>query len=173
MLDIAAQLPETQLILICGKNQSLAQKLRAKDRRAHHIEGFTTEIPYFMQLADFFIGKPGPGSISEALQFHLPVIVECNSKTLPQERYNAQWIAEKRFGIVVRSFREIAPAVRRLLQSPTFEELRFNVSAYSNRALFEVPIILEKCYEDSQPPKFPRSNADSASAKLTPATQHS
>ena len=27
-----------------------------------------------MSLSDFFIGKPGPGSISEALQFHLPVI---------------------------------------------------------------------------------------------------
>ncbi len=125
------------------------------------------------RLADFFIGKPGPGSISEALQFHLPVIVECNSKTLPQERYNAEWVAEKRFGIVVPSFREIAPAVQRLLQSPTFDEFRLNASAYSNRALFEVPIILEKCYEDSQPPKFPHSNANSASEKLMPATQHS
>ncbi len=165
---------EVQLILLCGHNQKLATELKSlRTRKPILVQGFTANVEKYMALADFFIGKPGPGSISEALQFHLPVIVECNSKTLPQERYNAQWIAEKRFGIVVRSFREIAPAVRRLLQSPTFDELRFNVSAYSNRALFEVPIILEKCYEDSQPPKFPRSNADSASAKLTPATQHS
>ena len=59
-----------------------------------------------MALADFFIGKPGPGSISEALQFHLPVIVEANSKTLPQERYNAQWVTEKHFGVAVDSFDE-------------------------------------------------------------------
>lgn len=33
----------------------------------HRIEGFTGDIPYFMRIADFFVGKPGPGSISEAL----------------------------------------------------------------------------------------------------------
>jgi UDP-N-acetylglucosamine:LPS N-acetylglucosamine transferase len=42
-----------------------------------------------MALSDFFIGKPGPGSISEALSKHLPVIIDCNAWTLPQERYNA------------------------------------------------------------------------------------
>jgi 1,2-diacylglycerol 3-beta-galactosyltransferase len=71
--------------------------------------------------------------------------VECNAKTLPQERYNAQWVTETGFGIVVTSFREIAPAVQRLLQSSTFSQLRLNASAYSNRALFEVPVILEEC----------------------------
>ena len=42
-----------------------------------------------MRLSDFFIGKPGPGSISEAVAMKLPVIVESNAWTLPQERYNA------------------------------------------------------------------------------------
>jgi 1,2-diacylglycerol 3-beta-galactosyltransferase len=98
-----------------------------------------------MALADFFIGKPGPGSISEALQFHLPVIVESNSKTLPQERYNAQWVTEKRFGVVVDSFTDIARSVQGLLASRNFEELRRQAGTYSNRALFEVPVILEQC----------------------------
>jgi 1,2-diacylglycerol 3-beta-galactosyltransferase len=71
--------------------------------------------------------------------------VECNAKTLPQERYNADWVTEKGFGIVVNSFREIAPAVQRLLQSSTFNQLRLNASGYSNRALFEVPVFLEEC----------------------------
>ncbi len=100
-----------------------------------------------MALADFFIGKPGPGSISEALQFHLPVIVECNSQTLPQERYNAEWVTENGFGIVVPSFKQIAPAVQRLLGRATFDEFRRKASEYSNRALFEVPAILEQCVE--------------------------
>jgi len=98
-----------------------------------------------MALADFFIGKPGPGSISEALQFHLPVIVERNSRTLPQERYNAEWVTEKGYGVVVPTFREIAPAVQHLLQSATFDEFRRKASEYSNQALFEVPAILEQC----------------------------
>ncbi len=57
-----------QLILICGKNEGLAQALRAqKSDMPRWIEGFTTNVPYYMQLADFFIGKPGPGSIAEAV----------------------------------------------------------------------------------------------------------
>ena len=116
------------------------------------VQGFTENVEFYMALADFFIGKPGPGSISEALQFHLPVIVECNAKTLPQERNNAQWVTENGFGIVVNNFREIAPAVHGLLQSSTFNELRLNASTYSNRALFEVPAILEECAQRAAAP---------------------
>ena len=150
MIDIAKRLDENasgvQLIVLCGHNQQLATKLRAlKTRKPILVQGFTSNVESYMALADFFIGKPGPGSISEALQFHLPVIVECNSRTLPQERYNAQWLTEKRFGMVVNTFREIAPAVRSLLEPSTFEELSRNARTYSNRALFEVPLILETC----------------------------
>jgi UDP-N-acetylglucosamine:LPS N-acetylglucosamine transferase len=150
MVDIARKLDRSdspvQLILLCGHNQKLAAKLKGlKTRKPILIVGFTPNVEYHMALADFFIGKPGPGSISEALQFHLPVIVECNKKTLPQERYNAEWVIEKRFGIVVSSFREIASTVQQLLQSSAFHELRRNASSYSNRALFEIPNFLEQC----------------------------
>jgi 1,2-diacylglycerol 3-beta-galactosyltransferase len=81
--------------------------------------------------------------ISEALQLHLPVIVECNGATLPQERYNAAWVTENEYGMSVKSFKKIAPAVCHLLQSENFNKFSRNVSAYSNRALFEIPAILE------------------------------
>ncbi len=61
-----------------------------------------------MQLADFFIGKPGPGSLSEALAMHLPVIVERNAWTLPQERYNADWVLENEVGLVLPEFSTIS-----------------------------------------------------------------
>jgi UDP-N-acetylglucosamine:LPS N-acetylglucosamine transferase len=157
MVDIARRLDQSnsgvQLIMLCGHNQKLAAQLKGlKTKKPIAVQGFTQNVESYMALADFFIGKPGPGSISEALQFHLPVIVECNAKTLPQERYNAQWVTEKSFGIVVTSFREIAPAVKRLLASSTFNELRRNAGTYSNRALFEVPMILEKCARNKAAP---------------------
>src|SRR5262249_46028105 len=81
---------QVQLIAICGKNDKLAEALRQeKTRLPIFVEGFTTKIPFYMWLSDFFIGKPGPGSISEALAKKLPVIIDCNAWTLPQERYNA------------------------------------------------------------------------------------
>ena len=157
MVDIVKRLDESgaevQLILICGHNQKLEAKLKAlPTRKQKLVLGFTQNVEHYMALADFFIGKPGPGSISEALQFHLPVIVECNKKTLPQERYNAEWVAEKGFGIVVSSFRKIAPAVQRLIEPAAFNEFLRNTSTYSNRALFEVSEIFEKCYTDAGTP---------------------
>src|SRR5208282_2124614 len=150
MVDITRKLNQAasgvQLILICGHNQKLAAQLKSvQTRKPIAVVGFAQNVEYYMALSDFFIGKPGPGSISEALQFHLPVIVECNSSTLPQERYNAEWVTENGYGIVVPSFKQIAPAVQRLLQSTTFDEFRRKANAYSNRALFEVPAILDQC----------------------------
>ena len=150
MLDIAKKLDQAnagvQLILICGHNQKLAGQLRSlRTRKPILVEGFTANVEYYMALADFFIGKPGPGSISEALQLHLPVIVECNARTLPQERYNAQWVTENGFGMVLTSFNDIASRVQRLLEEPAFAEFRGSVSRYSNQALSEVPVILEQC----------------------------
>ena len=69
------------------------------------VLGFTPQIRHFMQLSDFFIGKPGPGSISEAIQQGLPVIVVRNTWTMPQERYNTDWVKENDAGIVLDSFK--------------------------------------------------------------------
>lgn len=137
-----------QLILICGKNQKLVEAANGLGPRfPMFVEGFTTEVHSYMALADFFIGKPGPGSISEALEFHLPVIIECNAATMPQERFNAQWVTEKNFGIVLKSFRNINQGVEQLLEAGTFAELRANAGAYRNRALFEIPEFLETILE--------------------------
>ena len=154
MLDILRQLNRSalqmQLILICGKNEKLAESLRKEPTRIRiHVEGFTTQIPYFMALSDFFIGKPGPGSISEALAKHLPVIIDCNAWTLPQERYNAHWVREKEVGIVVRSHRQVAGAVAELLKPGELEQFRARAAAMDNRAIFEIPAIFEKILNGS------------------------
>jgi 1,2-diacylglycerol 3-beta-galactosyltransferase len=158
MIDIVKRLDQTssspQLILICGHNQRLENELKALPTRSPKLVlGFTQNVEHYMALSDFFIGKPGPGSISEALQLHLPVIVECNKKTMPQERYNAEWVAEKGVGIVVDSFKKIAPAVERLTEPSAFQQFRRNAAAYANRALYEVSEILEKCYAATRTPE--------------------
>jgi len=149
MLEIAERLDRSslrlQLILICGKNETLAVALRKeKARLPRFVEGFTTKVNYYMQLADFFIGKPGPGSVSEALAMRLPVIVECNSWTLPQERYNCDWVLEKEVGIVLRNFKRVEKAVAQLIEPATLARYRANAAALDNRAVFEIPEMLEK-----------------------------
>ena len=145
MYEIARRLPNRQLILICGHNAKLAAKLRALRHDAPmFVEGFTKEVPRYMQLADYFIGKPGPGSISEAVFMRLPVIVERNAWTLPQERYNTEWVREQGVGIVLPNFRGIAAAVDQLLEPSAYARFRSATAALENRAVFEIPEILER-----------------------------
>lgn len=154
MLEIDRRLSESrlpiQLILICGKNARLLRELRAEFRGIPRlIEGFTSNVPYYMQLADFFMGKPGPGSIAEAMVMGLPVIVERNAWTLPQERYNTVWVREKQVGLVVKHFDHIVEAVRELLERETFAQFQSNARNMRNRALFEIPDILFRILQES------------------------
>jgi UDP-N-acetylglucosamine:LPS N-acetylglucosamine transferase len=149
MVTIARELNRSdldmQLILLCGRNDEVAERLRALESRIPMaVVEFTKEVPYHMALADFFIGKPGPGSISEALAMHLPVIVERNAWTLAHERYNADWVEERGFGLVVKNFRQVTGAVRELLEPERFEECKRRIEGVHNSALYEVPLLLEK-----------------------------
>jgi UDP-N-acetylglucosamine:LPS N-acetylglucosamine transferase len=170
MLEIAERLDasglELQLILICGRNEKLASSLRsAKARFPRFVEGFTTKLNIYMQLADFFIGKPGPGSLSEALAMQLPVIVECNAWTLPQERYNAEWIVEKDVGLVLKDFRRIDRAAAQLMERDSLERYRANTAKLHNRAVFEIPEMLQNILE--------RSRSDSSLPATRASTQAS
>ena len=149
MVDIAQRLNESgldlQTIAICGKNEKLETALRGlRGKVRTHVVGFTNEVPRYMQLADFFIGKPGPGSISEAIAMGLPVIVETNAWTLPQERFNAVWVEEKGVGISLRNFSKgIVDATRRMLDPIQHAMFVDQVAKMKNRAVFEIPEILE------------------------------
>jgi len=145
MLHIARRVTaDAQFIFICGRNAKLAERLRKLPTKfPKFVEGFTDQVRHYMQLSDFFVGKPGPGSISEALAMQLPVVVERNSWTLPQERYNTEWIRENQLGVVLKSFREIDSGLRELLDPTNFARFRANAAAIQNRAVFEIPDILD------------------------------
>lgn len=154
MLQIAERLEKSelpiQLIFICGKNERLAERLRKlPTRRPRFVEGFTREVPRYMQISDFFLGKPGPGSISEALAMKLPVIVERNARTLPQERYNAQWVLENNYGLVVRSWRDVVRATTELIEPRQLAARRARIGSFENRAVFEIPDAFSRILDSS------------------------
>jgi UDP-N-acetylglucosamine:LPS N-acetylglucosamine transferase/Fe-S cluster biosynthesis and repair protein YggX len=149
MLEIAKRLEhfqeKLQLIFICGRNEELAVALReSQGLQKRFVTTFTKDIPYYMHLCDFLIGKPGPGTISEALVMKLPVIVERSAATMPQEQYNTDWIKQQQVGVVIGSFQDIDGAVEQFLQPQNFARYRANVAAVNNRAVFEIPDILQK-----------------------------
>jgi 1,2-diacylglycerol 3-beta-galactosyltransferase len=145
--DIVRRLGRSNLgvqnIVMCGRNEKLYNDL--KNKKFCHPVGFTTDgVPHYMALADFFIGKPGPGSISEALHMGLPVITEYNSRTMPQERYNTVWLREQELGIIIKSYDDVGNAVHLLLTNDNLERLRRNTQRLTNRAVFEVPGMFEQ-----------------------------
>ncbi len=146
MKGIARKLQDTQLILICGHNTGLAEQLRELPvAAARVIVGFTADIRYYMTLCDFFIGKPGPGSVSEAVHQGLPVLVVQNAWTMPQERYNADWILENQAGVVLDSFRFVRSGVDRLIAG--LDQYRASIARIRNRAIYEIPDIFERLLE--------------------------
>lgn len=149
MIEIAESLERSplklQLIFICGRNEKLATTLRnSQSRLPRFVETFTSQIPYYMNLSDFFIAKPGSVGISEAVAMNLPVITDCNAFTLYQERATTEWIANNKFGIVVDNFRDINRAVAELIQPENLARYQANVEAFNNQAVFEVVDIFER-----------------------------
>ena len=145
MKRINQALPDRPLILLCGRNAALAEELRAmpvsKLKHAPRVVvGYTPDVARWMRLSDYFIGKPGPGSLSEAVQMGLPVIVTRNAWTMPQERWNTDWVQAHGLGIVKRSFRQVAQAVDEVVGAlPAFQA---RVRCMNNQAVFEIPHIL-------------------------------
>ena len=86
---------------------------------------------------DRFIGGRSPGVV---LHLGLPVITFRNAWTMPQERYNAQWVREQGVGLVIASLRGLEPAVADLLRD--LGRYRAAAARLDNRAVFELPEIL-------------------------------
>jgi len=152
---LAASGVPVQTIVLCGRNEKVRSLLAS--RPGCVAVGFTDRVADYMRLADVFIGKPGPGSISEALQMGLPVIVENNARTLVQERYNAVWIEEQGFGIALNSFSEVDRAIRFLLTSSVLNEYKSRVASVRNTAVFELPSLFEVILSDQRGSASPKN----------------
>ncbi len=146
MKRIARDLGDRPLIILCGRNERLATALRALPAQAPRaIVGYTEDVARWLRLADWFVGKPGPGSLSEALHCGLPVVTVSNAWTMPQERWNTVWIGEQGLGIVLPGLAHLRAGVDLLLSR--LPEWRDRVASHRNTALFEVPQVLGELVE--------------------------
>jgi UDP-N-acetylglucosamine:LPS N-acetylglucosamine transferase len=147
-----------QLIFLCGRNRPLFEQLNGlKFPFPVHVQGFTEQVAHYMWLSEFFIGKPGPGSVSEALAMGLPVIVEAGSKTLAQERYNIEWIGEQGVGLPVARMKDFPQAVSSILRPAAYRAITGRIQALSNRAVFEVPDVLENILRRADAARCPQT----------------
>jgi len=103
-----------ELVVVAGRNQALRERLAAARWAAPaHIYGFVTEMPDFMRAADVLVTKAGPGTISEALNASLPIILYGH---LPgQEAGNVAYVTEGGAGVWAPGPQQVVEALGRWL----------------------------------------------------------
>ncbi|HSO11334.1 MAG TPA: glycosyltransferase [Anaerolineales bacterium] len=105
------------LVVVCGRNQKLKATLEAyKWENPAFIYGFTREMPDFMRASDFIVTKAGPGTIAEALNAELPIILY--SKLPGQEDGNVTFIQEEGAGVWAPTPQEVVRALTRWISRP-------------------------------------------------------
>ncbi|MDD4616637.1 MAG: glycosyltransferase [Alphaproteobacteria bacterium] len=139
--QIEMEAPFVQTIVLCGRDARLFNAL--KGRRRCLPVGFVDNVADYLRLSDVFIGKPGPGSISEALHVGCPVIVESNASTMPQEKPNVAWVLENGAGIAVKNLKsDVAEALETVIADLDAYRHNIKTNIPENHAVDEIVEIL-------------------------------
>lgn len=114
--------PLGQIVVICGRNKALQERLTTRAWRAPaRVNGFVDNMPDWMHACDCIVTKAGPGTIAEALICGLPIIL---SGFIPgQEEGNVPFVVENGVGVYEKSPAAIAAIVARWF-GPEREHLR-------------------------------------------------
>lgn len=114
--------PRGQVLVICGRNKKLANKLRAIDWKVPvQVKGFVTKMEECMGACDCIITKAGPGTIAEAMIRGVPIIL--NDYIAGQEVGNVPYVVENGCGKFSKSPKEIANIVAQWF-GPKADELQ-------------------------------------------------
>jgi 1,2-diacylglycerol 3-beta-galactosyltransferase len=113
-LALAWEPHEWQLIVVCGRNQALRQRLeRLRFGTPVRVLGFVDDMPDLLRASDLVVTKAGPGAISEALATGLPLVL---TSYLPgQETPNVDFVLRHGVGVYAPRSDQVVDAVRRLL----------------------------------------------------------
>ena len=112
---------DVALIIVAGRNERLKSSLEKTHWQVPTlIYGFTREMPDFMRAADVLVTKAGPGTIAEAFNAHLPIILF--SKLPGQEDGNVTYTVDEGAGIWAPTPQRVVSALRDWVNNPSARE---------------------------------------------------
>jgi 1,2-diacylglycerol 3-beta-galactosyltransferase len=131
-----ARLP-IELVVVCGRNEPLAQKLSeisVSMPTPMHVLGFTDKIPEYFRAVDVLVTKAGPGTLAEANAAQLPVVVY--DYVPGQERGNVDFVRHNGLGLIaLQGSSSVVSAVRSLISAPErLAEIRHNQEIVAPRS---------------------------------------
>lgn len=105
------------IVVITGRNRDLKRKLEAQSWPVPtFVYGFVKEMPDFMIGTDILVTKAGPGTINEALNAGLPMVLY--SRLPGQEEGNVDFVVQTRTGVWAPKPEEITSVVRKWVTHP-------------------------------------------------------
>lgn len=119
------------LAVIAGRNRELQAELQNRDwERPVFVYGFEDRLPKMMRAASLLVSKAGPGTISEALNAHLPMVLY--SRLPGQEDGNVDFVVETGTGTWAPGPERSALAVRRILRDQaTLKGMRMHCAEHA------------------------------------------
>ncbi|XP_047948587.1 monogalactosyldiacylglycerol synthase 2, chloroplastic-like [Salvia hispanica] len=164
LFDTELERPIGQLIIICGRNETLASTLQSLEWKIPvKIRGFEKQMQKWMGACDCIITKAGPGTIAEALIRGLPIIL--NDYIPGQEKGNVPYVVENGAGVFTRNAKETARIV-----AEWFGEKKEELHRMSGNALkLAQPNAVFDIVRDVHELAWPRGTLASAPYVLTPS----
>ena len=109
------------LTIVAGRNEALKKRLESRDwKNSVHVYGFTHDLPDFMRAADVLITKAGPGTIAEALNAGLPMILY--SHVPGQEDGNVTFVQREHVGVWAPTSQRVVSALAKWVEAPEERE---------------------------------------------------
>ncbi|XP_031480803.1 probable monogalactosyldiacylglycerol synthase 3, chloroplastic [Nymphaea colorata] len=120
--------PIGQIVIICGRNQVLASKLKSINWEVPvKVRSFEKQMEKWMAACDCIITKAGPGTIAEALIRGLPIIL--NDFIPGQEVGNVPYVVENGAGVFSKCPKQTANLVARWFGSDAHELRKMSQNA--------------------------------------------
>lgn len=156
----------THIVVCCGKNKRLVRKIKKIPLNASNsltAMGFTEKIADLMSMSDLIITKPGPGTITEAMAMHLPVLVDGTRRPLRWEKVNFELVERYGIGERIQDLEDMELLLKRYLHDPEFQtQIREAFQRLpGNRFHERIPAVIESMLgeEPKKVPRFPLPSA--------------
>lgn len=112
---------DVALVVVAGRNERLKSSLEKNHWRVPTlIYGFTHDMPDFMRAADVLVTKAGPGTIAEAFNASLPIILF--AKLPGQEDGNVTYTVDEGAGVWAPNPQRVVAALRGWVTDPASRE---------------------------------------------------
>lgn len=116
--QLRRDMPESQLVVVTGKNQDLFDRLRIRFHQDQKVRlfGYVDGMRDWMGASDLIVTKPGGMTSSEALAMGLPILI---CRPIPgQEERNSRFLTEERVALRQDRPQDIPRHIHPLIQAP-------------------------------------------------------